>query len=35
MRAGLIVRSNTEQLFTTEQGAAIRSMVMANSDVTR
>jgi 2-hydroxychromene-2-carboxylate isomerase len=35
MRAGLILRSNTDRLFTTEQGAAIRSMVMASSDVTR
>jgi hypothetical protein len=35
IRAGLIVRSTTDQLFTTEQGAAIRSMVMASSDVTR
>jgi len=29
MRAGLIVRSATNQLFTTEQGAAIRTFVMA------
>jgi hypothetical protein len=29
MRAGLIVRSTTNQLFTTEQGAAIRTFVMA------
>ena len=35
MRADLIVRSTTDQLFTTEQGAAIRSTVTASSDVTR
>ena len=35
MRADLIVRSYTDRLFTTEQSAAIRSMVMASSDVTR
>jgi hypothetical protein len=35
MRADLIARSYTDRLFTTGQGAAIRSMVMASSDVAR
>jgi hypothetical protein len=35
MRADLIVRSTTDQLFTPEQGAVIRSRVTASCDVTR